>query len=114
LLAEAEKIVRQFDESGFAPRALGLRVRLTGSSPQYEEIRRRVAAGEWNGMGRVVHGTAVFFNKIVDGMALRLDLAEIARGDDPAALLAQRLLILAHDDDRSRDLLDKARAELVD
>jgi hypothetical protein len=40
-------------------------------------------------------------------------LAEIARGDDPAALLAQRLLILAHDDDRSRDLLDKARAELA-
>ena len=45
-------------------------------------------------------------------MELRLDLAEIAKGDDPAALMAQRLLTLQYNDDRSRALLDKARAEL--
>lgn len=112
LLDEAGKIVRQLGESGIAPRALGLRVRLTGASPRYEEIRQRVAAGEWNGLGRVVDGTAVFFNKIFDAMELQLDLAETARGDDPAALMAQRLLTLERDDDRSRAMLDKARAEL--
>jgi exonuclease SbcD len=112
LLDEAGKIVRQLGESGTMPRALGLRVRLTGASPRYEEIRQRIAAGEWNGLGRVVDGTAVFFNKIIDAMELRLDLAEIAKGDDPAALMAQRLLTLEHDDDRSRALLEKARAEL--
>ncbi len=112
LLNEAGKIVRQLGESGATPRALGLRVRLIGASPRYEEIRQRIAAGEWNGLGRVVDGTAVFFNKIIDAMELRLDLAEIAKGDDPAALMAQRLLILQHDDDRSRALLEKVRAEL--
>jgi DNA repair exonuclease SbcCD nuclease subunit len=112
LLDEAGKIVRQLGESGTMPRALGLRVRLTGVSPRYEEIRQRIAAGEWNGLGRVVDGTTVFFNKIIDAMELRLDLAEIAKGDDPAALMAQRLLTLEHDDDRSRALLEEARAEL--
>jgi len=114
LLDEAGKFVRQLGEAGAAPRALGLRIRLTGTSPQYEEIRQWIAAGEWNSLGRVVDGTAVFFNKIIDSMELRLDLAEIAKGDDPAALMAQRLLTLQHDDDRSRALLDNARVELDD
>lgn len=112
LLDEAGKIVRELGGSGVAPRALGLRVRLTGTSPRYEEIRRRISAGEWNGLGRVIEGTAVFFNKIIDDMELRLDLAELAKGDDPAALMAQRLLILGHDDDPAKALLEKARAEL--
>ena len=112
LLDEAGKIVRELGIVGAAPRALGLRVRLTGTSPRYEEIRRRIAAGEWNNLGRIVDGTAVFFNKIIDAMELRLDLVEIAKGDDPAALMAQRLLTLQRNGDRSRALLDKARAEL--
>lgn len=112
LLGEAGNFVSQLGESGTAPRALGLRVRLTGTSPQYEEIRQRIAAGEWNGLGRVVDGTAVFFNKIIDAMELPLDLAEIAKGDDPAALMAQRLLTLEHEDEQSRALIEKARAEL--
>ena len=112
LLSEAEKLVHQLEEDAPLPRALGLRVQLTGTSACYEQVRQWIAGGEWNSMGRVVGGTAVFFNKIIDSMELRLDLAEIASGDDPAALMAQRLLILGHDDDRSRALLDKARAEL--
>jgi DNA repair exonuclease SbcCD nuclease subunit len=112
LLSEAESLVRQLSQAGVAPRALGLRVQLTGSSPRYEEIRQRISAGEWNMLGRVVDDTAVFFNRIIDSMELRLDLADIAAGDDPAALMAQRLLTLQHDDDRSRALLEVARAEL--
>ncbi len=112
LLGEAEKLVRQLGESGAAPLALGLRARLIGASPRYEAIRQRIVADEWNNLGRIVDGTAVFFNKIIDAMELRLDLTEIAKGDDPAALMAQRLLTLQRDDDRSRTLLEKARAEL--
>ena len=112
LLAEAQKFVHSLAEGGLTPRALGLRVQLTGTSVFYEEIRRWVAAGEWTSMGRVVDGTAVFFNKIIDSMELCLDLNEIASGDDPAALMARRLLILGHDDKRSRMLLDEARTEL--
>jgi DNA repair protein SbcD/Mre11 len=112
LLDEAEKFVRKLGEVGAAPRALGLRVRLTGSSPRYEEIQKRIATSEWNGLVRVIDDTVVFFNKIIDAIELRLDLVEIAKGDDPAALMAQRLLILQHDGDQSKSLLEKARAEL--
>ena len=80
----------------------------TGTSTRHQEIRQWVAAGDWNAMVRVVDGTAVFFNKIVDSMELPLDLSKIAEGNDPAALLAQRLLRLQHDDDRSRDIARKS------
>ena len=112
LLVEAERIVRQLGEAGASLRALGLRVRLTGTSARHAEIRQWIAAGEWNTLVRVVDGTVVFFNKIIDSMELPLDLAKIAAGDDPAALMARRLLILQHDDDRSRTLLEEARAKL--
>jgi DNA repair protein SbcD/Mre11 len=112
LLDEAKDLVRRLGEAGAAPRALGLRVRLTGTSPLYDEIRRAIAAGAWSGLGRIVDGCAVFFNKIIDAMALPLDLAEIAKGDDPAALLAQRLLCLEGDDERAAALLETARATL--
>ena len=95
-----------------APRALGLRVRLEGASHQYEEIRQQVAAGDWNTLGRVIDDTGVFFNKIIDSMELHLELTEIATGDDPAALLAQRILSLQHNDVQSAALLEEARAEL--
>ena len=112
LLSEAERLVLQLEQDAGPPKALGLRVQLGGTSACYEEIRRWIAGGEWRSMGRVVGGTAVFFNRIIDAMELRLDLVEIASGNDPAALMARRLLILGHDDERSRALLDQARAEL--
>ncbi len=112
MLGEAERLVHQLEQDAPPPRALGLRVRLTGTGACYEDIRRWIAGGEWNSVGRVVGGTAVFFNKVVDAMELRLDLAEIASGDDPAALMARRLLMLRHDDDRSKAMLDEVRAAL--
>ena len=112
ILGEAQKFVRQLSEAGTAPRALGLRVRLEGASHQYGEICQKVYAGEWNMLGRVIDDTAVFFNKIIDSMELQLDLTEIAAGDDPAALMAQRVLLLQSGDDRSAALFDEARAEL--
>lgn len=112
LMSEAERLVRRLGEDGSLPRALGLCVQLAGTSACHEEIRRWAADGDWSSMGRVVDGTAVFVNSVMDAMESRLDLAEIASGDDPAALMAQRLLILGRGDDRSRKLLDEARAEL--
>ena len=56
----------------------------------------------------------MFFSKITAAMTPRLDLAEIAKGDDPAALMAPRLMALERDDDRSRDLLEQARVALAD
>ena len=76
--------------------------------------RRRISSGDWLDLRRVVDGTAVFVNRITDGMSVRLDLAEIARGEDPAALLARRLLSLRHCDEQSEALLEEARAALRD
>jgi len=112
LLAEAESFVRRLNESGTAPRALGLRIRLEGATGQYDEIRDQIVAGEWDSLGRVVDGTAVFFNKIIDSMELQFDLKEIATGDDPAALMARRILSLQNDDAQTRLLLDEARDQL--
>ena len=114
LLREAECLVHRIRDEGPAPCALGLRVQLTGASSRKEEIRQRIAVGEWKDLRRVVDGTAVFFNKIIDAISVRLDLEEIAKGEDPPALIAQRLLSLGCGDARSDELLEKARAALSD
>ena len=112
LLAAAQEYQNALAQAGPSPRALGLRVRLTGKSSSYDNIRRWIAAEEWKSLVRVVDDTVIFFNKIVEGMELHLDLEQIASGDDPAALIARRLLLLSQDDDTSGDFLGKARKRL--
>ena len=112
LLAKAHEHLRALAELGPVPRALGLRVTLTGASYAYEDIRKRITAGDWNSMVRVIDGTVIFFNRIVDAMELRLDLENIASGDDPAGLLARRLLLLRQNNEQSRELLGRARERL--
>lgn len=112
LLGDAEELVRRIGQHGRAPRVLGLTARLTGSSPCHDDIAKRIAGGEWDNLERVVNGTAVFYRKIVSAVSPRLELARIAGGDDPAALLARRLMALEQGGDRSRELIDEARARL--
>ena len=112
LLAAAQVHLQALAQAGRAPRALGLRVQLTGTSDAYDDIRKWVASGEWKSLLRVVDDTVVFFNRIADAMTLHLDLEKIASGDDPAALTAQRLLLLEQDDERSRKFLGRAREHL--
>ncbi len=113
LMSEAASYVSRIRQEGPVPRAVGLIARLTGTSLCHGEIAKRIAAGEWKEIGRVVDGTAMFFSKITDAMTPRLDLAEIAKGDDPAALIARRLVSLEQDDDQSTCLLEQARETLV-
>lgn len=112
LLAVAQKHIQALAQAGPAPRVLGLRVQLTGTSPAYDDIRKWISAGLWNSMGRVVDNTVIFFNRIADAMESHLDLEQIASGDDPAALMARRLLLLGQDDTRSREFLARARERL--
>ncbi len=114
LLDEAADFVRQIGQKGPAPRALGLRVWLTGTSPCHEDIEKWIAVGEWKDLIRVVDGTAIFFSKIIAATEPKRDLAEIAKGNDPAALMARRLTALKQDDDGAKDLLEQARAVLAD
>ena len=113
LLREAEVFVRKISQEGLAPRAIGLIARLTGESSCLEEIGRRAAAGDWKDQVRVVDGTAVFYTRIIAAMTPQLDLAEIARGDDPAAIMARRLLVLDQDNEQSSALLEEARTALA-
>lgn len=114
LLVEARKRVLALSEEDRVPRALGLRVRLTGSSDANEDIRKWIQKNDWKSIVRVVDETVIFFNRIVDTMALQLELEALAAGDDPAALLAKRLLCLGQDNEQSRQLLRGAREHLGD
>jgi len=109
LLAEAQKLVRALARDGLPPQVLGLRARLTGSSGAYDDIRSWIDAKGWNSMVRKTDDTVIFFSRIDDAMDLHWDLKEIASGNDPAALLARRLLLLEQHDDKSRELLAQAR-----
>ena len=113
LMSEATAFVRRIAANAPTLRAVGLIARLTGSSRCHEDICKRIDAGTWKDLGRVVDGTAVFFGKIVAMMTPPLDLAEIAKGDDPAALMARRLLDLQHGTARAGELLEAARAALA-
>ena len=112
LLAAAQAHLKALAKAGRTPRALGLRVQLTGTSTAYGDIRNWISAGAWKSLSRIVDDTVIFFDRIADAMALHLDLEKIASGDDPAALMARRLLLLATDDDSSRELLARAREHL--
>ena len=112
ILDGLESLAREIQERGHTPLALGARVRLVGRTRHYEAIRRSIAAGDWNGSTRTVDGTRVFVDRVVDGLSLRVDLEEIAQGDDPPALLARTLLALDRGGDERRALLDQAREAL--
>ena len=112
LLDEAHKHARALESSDSMPRVLGLRVRLTGATDAYRDIRQWIEGGEWRTLVRMADGTVIFFNRIIDAMDLHLDLDEIASGSDPAALLAKRLLLLNDNNEQSTALLDRARDRL--
>lgn len=112
LLAAAQAHLEALAQAGRTPRALGLRVQLSGASDAYDGIRNWISAGEWKTLLRVIDDTVVFFNKVADAMALHLDVEEIASGDDPAALMARRLLLLGQNDEKCGELLLKMRERL--
>ena len=98
----------------FRPRAVGCRLRFTGRTSQRKEVERLLAAGD---PLRVVHAREGVVYFVHDWrMATRpvLDLDELARGVDPPALIARKVLVLrrhGNDPDR-RALLDGARQRL--
>ena len=112
LLADAQERAEILTRNGLSPRALGLRVQLTGTNRAYDNIRQWIAEGQWKSISRTFDSTIVFFNRIVDAMGLHLDLEKLATGHDPAALLARRLLLLGEDDEQSREFLGAAREQL--
>ncbi len=113
LLAEAAARCRELAGEGPLPRALGLKARLTGSTPCQGEVTTRLASGAWADLGRMIDDTAVFYSRIVPALTPARDLHRLAQGSDPAALLARRLVALKEDGKAAQDLLRQARTELA-
>ena len=112
LLDEAVRFAREIQDQRAIPLALGLRPRLVGPSRHYNALRDYIEAGRWKGIERRVGDTLVFIDKVLDGLDLVLDLEDLARGDDPPALIARKLLALERPGDERNALLEKARSKL--
>ncbi len=112
LLEEAERFAREIQVHGSVPRVLGVRPRLVGPTRHYEPLRWHIAQGIWKGLMRQAGKTLVFIDRVLDGLELAIDLEEIARGDDPPALLARELLTLTQSGPDRDALLEEAHAKL--
>lgn len=114
LLAEIARFGAEIQAEGSVPIALGLRPRLVGQTRHYDDLRRHISEGRWNGLLRSAGETLVFVDKVLDGLDLAHDLADLARGDDPPALMARKLLILrrSSEDEERGALLATTRETL--
>ncbi len=112
LLEQAVGFARKIQDQASAPLALGLRPRLVGPTRHYDRLRGHMADGRFRGLMRRAGETLVFVDKVLDGLELALDLEQVARGDDPPALVARKLLILATPGTERNELLEATRAGL--
>jgi DNA repair exonuclease SbcCD nuclease subunit len=112
LLTEIARVGREIQEQGSTPKVLGVRPRLVGRTRHYDELRRSIDDGRWNGLTRSAGETLVFIDKVLNGLELAHDLAALARGDDPPALMARQLLILRQPGEARSALLEATRETL--
>lgn len=76
------------------PLAVGCRLRFTGRSPHSAELRRVVASREIESLRRPIDDILYFVERATTEVEPAIDLAELARQDDPPGLLARRILAL--------------------
>jgi exonuclease SbcD len=112
LLGEAERFANEIHEKGSIPKALGLRPHLIGRTRCYDALRRHAHDGRWKGLTRWVGDTLIFIDKVIDDLELAHDLRELARGDDPPALLARKLLVLERSGEERKTLIEATRGAL--
>ncbi len=102
---------RAIQGQGVDPLALGIRLKLTGRTSIYQEIRDKIKA-DWLRIAKRIQSTEVFVSAIDDRLELAVDLESIAKGNDPPALLAQKLLALARGGSEATTLIREARKQL--
>lgn len=92
-------------------RAVGVRVRLTGRARDLDALARHARSESVVGQSTSVAGRAVFIDDVTLSVDSAHDLAALAVGDTPVALLARHLLAVEVGDAR---VLQMARARLGD
>ena len=110
LMDAVETKARELQESGSSPSVLAVRVQIVGTTNNHEAIEKWLTKENWRDAVRIVGETAVFIDKVSLELTPALDIDELAKGNDPASLLAKRLLILENGGDEAGDLLNSVRA----
>jgi hypothetical protein len=95
-------------------RAVGCKVRLVGESPRSRALSAALTRIDARALRVPVAGGPVFFvDSLADDAAEPLDLAALARGSDPPALLARALLAIERGDAEGTSLVAEATSELA-
>ncbi len=115
LLDATLSTAKALHERGIEPRALGLRVKFTGRPHEQADLKRWADdEGQWSQIRRTVEKTEVFMRRVRTAFELPIDLSLLAKGDDPAGLLARDLLLLQSDTPERESLLTAVRNDLSD
>lgn len=89
-------------------RVVACRITLTGRCGHHERVRYILRDGAVQAQKCDYGGIVYFIEKIIDESAPDFDLAEIAKGSDPPALLARRLLCLQEGGAAAQQLVEAA------
>ncbi len=99
-----------------AGQALGLRLTLTGEVDAPLALQKAADALADEPLETTIAGRRVFVDRVACSVRARVDLTDLARGRDPAALLARRILALQDGGDTAlrAAALERARAAVAD
>ncbi|MFH0945772.1 MAG: DNA repair exonuclease [Planctomycetota bacterium] len=113
ITARIEQLHQEVGRLDPGPRAVGLEIRLLGRTALRRDLERWLRLERPRELVLVRNDTAYFVQKVHHELRPAVDLSRLAEGGDPAALLAQQILILERaGDPRRADLTRRAGRRL--
>jgi len=115
ITARIEALHQEVRGAEHRPRAVGVRIRLTGRTALRRDVDQWLRREQPRQLVIVREDVAYFVQRICPELRPAVDLEELARGGaDPAALLARKLLALERPGDPERaELIERARARFA-
>ena len=112
LVTALEGFDRQLGAGRGETRAVGCRVRLTGERAAESATPSRELLERMRALRLPLNGTLYFVERVRDATRAALDLEALARGTDPPALLARRVLALERRDESADAEIEGAVLQL--